>query len=146
MRRSLKTAISGELFFALNSNSQDGEREESRRESAKSSPSQKVIQVNKQKLVAYITTHVTDENAAILGRALLGQEVEAHRDDVAAVASSHAVRISKVARMNGAAVRTVEEDFDVHCAGLARRRHLRCEIRSILWLNLQRSRRKRKID
>lgn len=35
---------------------------------------------------SYITTHVADENTAVFRRPLLRQQIETHRDDVAAIA------------------------------------------------------------
>lgn len=91
---------------------------------------------------SYITTHVADENTAVFRRALLRQKIETHRDDAAAISKRHARWSSVVSGVDCAAVRTVEENLDVHRASFTRRGDLRRKICSILCLNLQMTRKK----
>lgn len=68
---------------------------------------------------AYIaSTHVADQDAAVVGRSLLGPQVEAECDRVAAIAHGHAGLCAMIPRMDGACVAGTELHLDVHGARL----------------------------
>lgn len=70
---------------------------------------------------AYIaSTHVADQYAAIVWRSLLGPQVEAECNRIAAVAHGHAGLCAVIPCMDGACVAGTEFHLDVHGSRLAR--------------------------
>lgn len=57
---------------------------------------------------SYISTHVADENSTIVVISLFRLQIQAHRNDAAAIAKRHTVRIPEVSRVNCPAVWIVE--------------------------------------
>lgn len=66
---------------------------------------------------AYVAaTHVADQYAAVVGSTLLGPQVEAEGNRVAAIAHGHAGGRAMISGMDGASVAGTEFHLDVHCA------------------------------
>lgn len=124
LQKRLRTPV----FFLISSNQENH---------LKISPERQLIKLISKVSRSYITTHVADENTAVFRWPLLGQQIETHRHDVAAITERHAGWCSVVAGMNGAAIWAVEENLDVHRASFTCRGDLRREIYSILRLNLR---------
>lgn len=65
--------------------------------------------------LAYVAaTHVADQYAAVVGCALLGPQVEAKGDRIAAIAHGHAGGRAMISSMYGARVAGTEFHLDVH--------------------------------